>query len=162
VKQIALTKGQITLVDDADYARLNHWRWSARHDKRNQTYYAKRETSVGNKSITVLMARQILGLTDPKVFADHIDGDTLNNQRYNLRPAIRSQSQINRGRQNNNTSGFKGVRWHQNGWEANIKVNGKKLYLGRFDTRELTHEAYKAKALELHKEVCEARVTSSR
>lgn len=64
---------------------------------------------------------------------DHIDGNPVNNQRDNLRPASRSQNQANRGKPKNNTSGFKGVSWHRNKWQASIRVNYKPIHLGYFD-----------------------------
>lgn len=85
---------------------------------------------------------------------DHIDGNGLNNDIENLRAANHGQNQHNKGTQKNNTSGFKGVSWHKRDkkWQAFIKFDGKKRYLGSFDTPEAAHEAYKAAATKLHKE----------
>ena len=85
---------------------------------------------------------------------DHIDGNGLNNDIENLRAATRSQNCRNKGAQKNNTSGFKGVSWQKRDkkWQAQIKLDGKAHHLGRFDTLEAAHEAYKAAATKLHKE----------
>jgi len=37
-------------------------------------------------------------------------------------------------------------------FQANIKANGKRFYLGRFKTEEAAHEAYKAASLRYHGE----------
>jgi len=60
----------------------------------------------------------------------------------------------NRGRQANNTSGYKGVTWRKddNCWQAQIQINGKKIYLGRFDNPELAAEAYRQAAKKYHGE----------
>jgi len=41
---------------------------------------------------------------------------------------------LNRGRNKNNTSGYRGVYWDSwsNKWKVELKVNGKKISLGRF------------------------------
>ena len=87
-------------------------------------------------------------------FLDHIDGNKINNRVENLRPATKSQNMSNRGKQANNTSGFKGVSFIKadNKYEAWIQVNGKKKHLGRFVDPAIAHEAYKKAALIHHKE----------
>lgn len=81
---------------------------------------------------------------------DHIDGDCLNDRIANLRPATHSQNQANRGPQANNTSGFKGVcRWRGNRWQAGVGYQGKRIYIGIFDSPEAAHAAYVAKYSEL-------------
>lgn len=63
---------------------------------------------------------------------DHIDLDTLNEKRNNLRLATAQQNGQNRGKTKANTSGYKGVIWNPRNkkWEAYIKANGKRKYLG--------------------------------
>lgn len=63
---------------------------------------------------------------------DHIDLDTCNDRRDNLRLATAQQNGQNRGKTRANTSGYKGVIWNprNNKWEAYIKANGKRKYLG--------------------------------
>lgn len=67
-------------------------------------------------------------------YIDHIDEDKSNNRWANLRAATKSQNGMNRGLQKNNSTGFKGVYYQANGYVAEIWVNRKKHYLGRFRT----------------------------
>src|SRR5258708_16286059 len=60
---------------------------------------------------------------------DHVNRDGLDNRRCNLRPATGSQNAANKGRQSNNTSGFKGVNWNDGAWQASLCVNGRREYL---------------------------------
>ena len=83
---------------------------------------------------------------------DHINGVKYDNRIENLRLATSSQNSCNTKKYKNNTSNYKGVHFFQNKWVAVIRVNGKKKYLGRFDTAEFASEAYKAAADRLHKE----------
>lgn len=74
----------------------------------------------------------LLNKTPTGFVTDHINGNKLDNRKENLRTATSSQNGINRGKQINNTSGHKGINWYANAWVAEIKVNQKKIHLGRF------------------------------
>ena len=87
----------------------------------------------------------------PLNFIDHIDGNRSNNKIKNLRNATNSENMQNLIRANsNNKSGLLGVTSRKNNFEANLKVNGIKLYLGVFKTSELAHEAYLEAKRRLH------------
>ena len=75
---------------------------------------------------------------------DHEDTDRQNNRIKNLRPASNAENLHNRGKQKNNTSGYKGVSWHkrQKRWIAKIAADGEDHFLGYYDTPEEAHAAY--------------------
>lgn len=85
---------------------------------------------------------------------DHVNGIKDDNRIVNLRDATRSENQHNRPAYSTNTSGFKGVTWwKQNSkWRADIRINGKRYYLGMYATAELAHAAYSGAATVLHKD----------
>lgn len=66
---------------------------------------------------------------------DHIDGNTLNNVRRNIRFITQQNNTRNRTLKSKNRSGRVGVVWSKrdNRWRAKIKVDGKEMYLGSFD-----------------------------
>jgi hypothetical protein len=136
-----LPKGQFTVVDDVDFARFGHLKWTTRLAPR--TGYAL----VNGKCLH----RMILDAPQ-ELEVDHIDGDGFNNLRSNLRLATHSQNQHNHGLRRDNTSGFKGVcREHTSGlWEANIKLHGRQHKLGRFKTPELAYAARCLAAQRMH------------
>lgn len=72
---------------------------------------------------------------------DHIDNNATNNRWRNLRPATREQNTQNARRRRDNTSGYKGVSPHEGRYAARVQTNGKRKFLGYFDTPE---EAYAA------------------
>jgi len=67
---------------------------------------------------------------------DHIDGNALNNCPQNLRLASASQNQFNRKRQKNNATGHKNISFikKSNRYHCAIRVNGKDIFVGLFDT----------------------------
>ncbi len=83
---------------------------------------------------------------------DHWDGDGLNCRRGNLRAATHAQNLYNRGPQQNNKSGYKGVSWSRNAkkWWAHIQVDKKVIHLGYFDVAEQAARAYDVGALKYH------------
>lgn len=82
---------------------------------------------------------------------DHIDGARSNNRVSNLRACTKSENLCNRGKQANNTSGFKGVFLHKPGqWRARINVDRKCHHLGVFPTAQAAHHAYQIAAARLH------------
>lgn len=85
---------------------------------------------------------------------DHVNGNPADNRPENLRPATRSQQNMNRATQTNNTSGQKGVYWFKakGYWHARIKVNGKNICLGYFRDIKAAVEAYQLGSEKYHGE----------
>ena len=75
---------------------------------------------------------------------DHWNTDKADNRWKNIREATHAQNQMNRPRQRNNKSGFKGVSWdaQMKRWRAYIGSNSRHHHLGFFDTPEAAHAAY--------------------
>lgn len=103
------------------------------------------------------MHRLIMGLTDPEVFVDHIDRDTMNNQRSNLRPCTRTENRWNTNPISKGKSMYKGVhpayvkkKDNKIRWTARIKVGSKYTSLGYFKTEEEAAKAYNIEAIKHH------------
>lgn len=92
------------------------------------------------------------GPISEKLEIDHINGIRSDNRIENLRLATRSQNEMNKGKQRNNKSGFKGVSFHKKTgkWLARIGLNGKSIYLGYFDTKCLAAVAYAKASIRYH------------
>lgn len=122
-----------TMVDDADFAWLNQWRW--RFVSKRSRYVVSGQPSTGLRR----MHRMILGLApgDPRQ-GDHIDRNPLNNQRANLRIGTGAQNAQNKGSTPGSTSRFRGVYLNPRTgrWRACVKLNGRTHHLGTFDDEE--------------------------
>ncbi len=149
MRLVALSRGAFTLIDDADWELVRGHTWYA-HTTGVGLIYAC-TTLPGAKSKTCM--HEILMRPPEGMTVDHIDGQTLDNRRANLRVCTISQNAHNRrkgqykGR--NCTSRFKGVtRFIYEGkagtiirWRSKIFHESKCHHLGTFD-----HEIEAARA----------------
>ena len=83
---------------------------------------------------------------------DHINGNGLDNRFENLREATNAENLWNVGASCKNKTGYKGVSRHRTRYQACIKVNGKNMYLGHFETPEEAHKAFRIAADKYHKD----------
>ena len=88
------------------------------------------------------------------VQVDHIDGNKLDCRRTNLRLCTHAGNMRNSRMRKNNTSGRKGVSWHRRygKWQAQIRVNGKLIFLGYFECLDAAAAAYDNAAIEHHRD----------
>jgi len=90
----------------------------------------------------------------PIAWIDHRDRNTANNVLSNLREATASENLCNQGAPRTNTSGVKGITWDKcrAKWCAQIVLQKKRYFLGRFGTIEDATAAYVAANAQLHGE----------
>ena len=141
MRKIALTKGKVALIDNKDILNISKYSWNFTNG------YAY--TKINNKSIS--MSRFLLN--PPKnLWVDHINGNKLDNRRNNLRIVNPSQNSFNRLKNSSNRSGYKGVYLATNKkqWQAEIRANGKRQYLGKYSTKEEAAMAYNEAARRMH------------
>lgn len=146
-KEMPLTQGKTTLVDVEDFEYLNQYKWYCSFS--GKKYYVKR--AINNKYI--YMHRQIMN-PPVNMQIDHINGNSLDNRKNNLRICTNAQNTKNRKASKNNTSGYKRVHWdkHTNKWIAGITINRKTKYLGCFNVKEDAAKAYNEAAIKHYKE----------
>jgi len=84
------------------------------------------------------------------VIIDHINGNRADNRLENLRECTSQENMRNQRRRFDSKSGVCGVTWNKGvgKWQAQIKVNGKNIYLGIHESIEDASDAYQKAKLE--------------
>jgi hypothetical protein len=157
MKKIALSgqrgQGKYALVDDEDYEYLSRFRWFWGPTSTYATGYV---TGDGRMS---LMHKLVINVP-AGYFADHINGDRLDNRRSNLRVVTGSQNNWNMGASSRNQWGLRGVSYHKKAgkWEAYLGIGGnakagvrtRKIYLGLYTSPEAAGRAYNVAAIQFY------------
>ncbi len=140
----------LVLVDPADYAWLNQWRWSLSTPGRKKVHHkvrpiAVRTVRIQGKKTNISMHRQIMGFPEGQV--DHKNGDTLDNRRSNLRLATNAQNRQNQHEaRSDSTTGIRGVTYDRERrlYRAHATLDGRHRFLGYHKSIELAAEAVSA------------------
>lgn len=141
----------VVVVDAEDYETVvaqGPWRIVSKG------YVAAHDRS--RRGSAIYLHRFLLGVTNPAVQVDHIDGDPLNCRRSNLRLATNAQNAQNK-KPVGGSSQYRGVAWHpaSGKWMAYAQVQRKRTHLGLFDQEEEAAEAaaqFRAKQMPYSKE----------
>jgi hypothetical protein len=93
---VSLTQGQATIVDLADLERLQQFRWYALWNTSIRQYYVVTQRKKDDGKLTTLYLHRHL-MDPPKgMTVDHINHDTLDNRRQNLRIVTNQVNNWNR------------------------------------------------------------------
>lgn len=118
-----------TLIDREDLDRLIVFKWRL----------WKSNVYTGNmKPIQIQYKVLNVNPNGFKQLIDHINGNPLDNRKCNLRIVSQRENAVNKAISRRNKSGFSGVwfDYSRNKWSSEIKIDGKKCYLGRYKMKE--------------------------
>jgi len=147
-------EGKFSEIDDIDFDMVSKYKWYLYYFKTSSNYYIKRGFKINGKWKTIYLHKYIMNV-DTAI--DHVDGNTLNNKRSNLRVCTHSGNSRNKKKNSNSQSKYKGVtkNTHPNRpyvyWKARIKLVDRSITLGNFPFNEegevLAAKAYNEAAI---------------
>lgn len=132
VVKIFTTNDRYCIIDLEDLEKIKHFRWVCD----NYGYW-----SVTKDKKKIKLHRLIMDCIEENREVDHINGNPSDNRKENLRIVSHQENTWNQKMRTNNKSGITGI-WYDKReertkhWVAEIKVNGKKIALGSFSTKE--------------------------
>lgn len=150
VAYVPLTKGYVAIIDADDAHLVDKFNWCA--DVKRGIVYASRSIHNNGEKIHVYLHRFLMENIDGFQI-DHIDGDGLNNRRFNLRVVTAKENMQNmRKARNGSKSGLIGAVWDEcnKKWRSQIRARGIRINIGLFDSAEKAHQAYLKAKRELH------------
>lgn len=158
---IPLTRGAIAIVDTCDID-LAEFQWFTSRKKNGYSTAVRRLYATNDAerfALThmhrVILERMLNRSLNADEYVDHIDRNPLNNRRSNLRLANADQNARNKQkpRIGRAKSQYKGVNFSENKfWTAHIRVDGKDVFLGVFDTEVQAGIAYNHAAAVAYRE----------
>jgi hypothetical protein len=158
------------IVDAIDLEWVRRYRWYAKWDAKSGAYYVwtgmrYRDGEGKQQTMTESLHRMVMQAS-ARLNVDHQNHNTLDNRRANLRVVTHAQNMQNlKGARKGSSSGVRGVSWDAayGKWKVGLKVNGRQIYLGRYDSLEdaeavaiMGRQTYMTHSLE-----CEASALSS-
>lgn len=165
MRNLPLTKGYVTVVDDDDYDKIANYVWPLKY--RHQPDPLKWQVSDAGKPrpyavkrrgpTTLRLHRFIFELNGMKIpegyEVDHINHNTLDNRKSNLRLVTRGENNANMRKRKDNTTGYKGVFYltgkRKKRYWAFINKDGRRYGLGTYATAVEAARAYNQKSIEL-------------
>jgi hypothetical protein len=167
MKEIPLTQGQVAIVDDWWFEELNQHKWCAQFSKATGKYYAVRQEEQQGRRKKIHMHRVVSDCPDG-MEPHHINRDSLDNQRHNLKIVTRLEhvqieprntgahseerrdkmSHSKQGKKMGKSSLYQGVSFVKKckKWQAAITIRQKCHWLGERDTPEEAALLYDAAA----------------
>ncbi len=154
-------KGKKTevIIDQEDRSWFDQYTWTA-SDNGCGTVYVHRRTRKheGGKPRKIYLHRALIRAGSGQI-VDHINRNSLDNRKANLRIASSAVNNINRGKNRTwrgrpTSSGYKGVSWSnkRKKWHSYIWFDNKRMHLGYFTEDKDAARAYDAMVYELHGE----------
>lgn len=124
--------GESFYVDIEDYETIRDICWGVATKKGYLGGY-----TLGSDRRLILLHRLVMD-APPDMKVDHINHDSADNRKCNLRIVTHQQNMVNTKKNRANKSGYKGVWWSKSSrkWYAYISYKGKRIHLGTFANKE--------------------------
>ncbi len=136
MKELQIKTGQIVFIDDEDYGNVSSHNWSM----------WGRYVSGWVNGKTTSIHRLVVGANKGEV-VDHINHNTLDNRKENLRVCSQSENMRNKRKASNSKHGMNGIcrikygRMNRHRYRVRITVAGDRKEIGLFDNLEDAQKA---------------------
>jgi hypothetical protein len=151
---VTLTRGFVAIIDAADAAHIGQWNWYALKSGgvSGPWYAARTSTLPDGKKGHWRLHREIAG-PPADLVVDHVNGNTMDNRRLNLRVCTRAENSRNcyyhrPGEEPRRAGQRRGKGYSRvpgsSLFMARIRLGGRQIYLGRFSSEEAAANAYQA------------------
>lgn len=149
--------GYQVLVDDEDVERIqeHYWRPDRNIEKNPNNWYLVSKMKIEGKWYNIRLHRFLMNCPPTGgLYVDHINNNTLDNRKMNLRFATVAENAANTIRKVKSASGYKGVHWNDKSgkWVARVGRKTKGVYLGYWDKPEDAAKDYDMMMLEIYGE----------
>lgn len=141
------------IMDESDFVIVGSYKLNVWKSRRSSNFYA-RMYYLGK---TQKLHRVIMGVSDPNIIIDHINGNSLDNRKVNLRITdARGNARNCRKTVSKTVSRYKGVDYQPKctirPWRARIQGDAGRITIGTFSTESEAALAYNQAAIKHHGE----------
>lgn len=146
MKKITLKRYRVSVIlDDDDYEKFKSFNWWLLSSSKSKHRYVATNMKVDETLIRLaLIHREIMNAKKGEI-VDHINGNTLDNRKKNLRIVTRQQNTWNSTKHKTNKTGYKGIMHYKykKGWfKVQVRQNNKVYYLGIYPDIEQAKKVY--------------------
>ena len=135
-----LPSGDQFIIDVEDIPRVSKRHW---YKKADQNYILSDTKENGRLISRMRLHRFLMGLEDDdERIVDHINRNSMDCRKSNMRIATQAQNCLNKSARSNNTTGYIGVHKSSGKFQATIWIAGKDIRLIRCDNQVLCAQMY--------------------
>ena len=148
---ISITVDGVVVKVDSIFTHLFD-RFTWRYARKTRMSYIVSSTTAHGKRVHMLLHRMVIG-AKPGEVCDHINGDTLDNRRCNLRIVTTRENNLNAAKKpSKHGNRFRGISTRTYGFASQIRIDGRIACLGTFMTDVEAAYAYDVASLTHHGE----------
>lgn len=125
----------VVTIDNDDVEKISKYKWHAIYDKTIKNYYICHRYNNKNSGKGCIKIHRLITNCPVGLEVDHINRNTLDNRKENLRVCTRFKNQQNLSSCKSGQTGVYQRSTRNKKWVANITKDKKRIYIGEFKTK---------------------------